>query len=1529
MSKFKNVYTKLILIIGAFICAILGLIFLNINATETASAASESDMVFTDIGSGYSVKAKEEFNTTGPLNIPSTHNGKPVTKIEDYAFDYSKITSLVIPDSVTSIGRNSFRNCPSLATVTIGSGVTELSEWVFANCTGLKNITLPNSLNVIGESAFWGCTALTSLTIPNSVTSINMYAFEDCTSLANVIIPHSVTSIKPRAFYGCSSLDTLIYRGTKDEWEKFKIPSWGTIPENTKVIYVDLIASIENYGISKVNVNVKYTGNQVYGYYSRSEIEYPQATSIYRMTYFNSDTNFSDEGFYRVITDCSYTKNLVTYFTIDKSAPQIDAYDEYTNSQFTMTAQDKYSNVVAWEYRFNDGEILRYEGEALTLGGDFVNGVWTVRAFDGAGNSTDWVSVKYVHREHFGNVDKIYNSFFVPSFYIVTLSQRQYADSYGSFTFADYDFALKFAIQKEWDCRVIEMDGGGAWNYVSASNENTRQIYTDRAEIDIVIDKYARKNISERKIVGKNGTALSNPTDAHGVTRADALTQQLKTLPDLLLQYSDCRFMLALQEDYLDTPKSIVSGNKVSATIQFISDGISLRAGQILELKYGTMFKDIVQEQGWYLITEKDTCGNNEKYLIFLDLQQPDVFAEVTYGNGIKDSVVFNQSYIEENDGAMRYVTLDINRLTDNMDEFIMLSISGRSLDTQYLWGDELPTLSFENGYYGAYTITAYDRSHNLISFVVYIAGATPNLKNTSLTSETSCTFTVQINDSYNEITDIKLFKVHFDGTEERLFFDSFDTEICAQNLVYKMAVGGKYIFEFTDLYGRTVRTTPIFYMKGLPVATLRGVKDGGLTKNDVTVTFDLDVSAELYAFREGEWVLTELFELSQGVTSKTMKITASPDMTAVFKVLLYVTEDRNLFTEYSFEIDGIPPSVVVLTENGDYVYPDTVTAQGFYLTWEEVGYKVYFKKAGALSDQTYIKGYVINTAGAYEFTVYDSARNELAFMVTLDNVVSYTLDGTYLILNDGSYATRNSFQLTLTEPWSEFNVDASNGLTVLNGQKIDIDGIYIVNVKDLYGNMLTLTLIVDKTPPEPIILTDDGKTISPGARINCAFTVLCEEEDATITLSYGTNYAVYDGALLSDAGTYTFILTDVIGNSREIKVIIDKNVSFKVNGTYVFDENGNYVSKSWLSVALSEDMASFCIMAEDGTKYGAEERITAEGRYELVIRDTSGNELSDLYLIIDKTPPCITLDGVSSGGTTSGTVTVNFSDFDAAYYSLNGGAKLAIPNGQSFVFEGSYIVTASDVVGNTANVSFVVDRTVDVQPNKSIVIGQIVSESISFTFGEPVTALLNKDGVENLYTRGEISEPGEYTLSITDDYDNKKTYSWVIVPQRAREYEINVDGLYVAVTKDGKVYSAVNDNGILRLDETGAYTLQFSGLASNWGLSIEVDRVAPSIEIENTGKSIRISNPNKDGITYTLYLDGAKKAFNLSKMTELTDKGKYRLVCEDEVGNVSEYEFELQYMGTTTIILIVVVCVLVAGGVVAAIIIRFKRKVF
>jgi hypothetical protein len=75
--------------------------------------------------------------------------------------------------------------------------------------TTLTTILLPSSVTSIGREAFHGCSGLTSVTIPNSVTSIGEYAFSFCTGLTSVTIPNSVTSIGYDAFYVCSSLTSI------------------------------------------------------------------------------------------------------------------------------------------------------------------------------------------------------------------------------------------------------------------------------------------------------------------------------------------------------------------------------------------------------------------------------------------------------------------------------------------------------------------------------------------------------------------------------------------------------------------------------------------------------------------------------------------------------------------------------------------------------------------------------------------------------------------------------------------------------------------------------------------------------------------------------------------------------------------------------------------------------------------------------------------------------------------------------------------------------------------------------------------------------------------------------------------------------------------------------------------------------------------------------------------------------------------------------------------------------------------------
>lgn len=141
------------------------------------------------------------------ITIPDT-----VTRLADVgggAFGgCSSITSLVLPDGITSIGQDEFRSCVSLKSVNIPDGVTEIGERAFMGCESLKSINIPNGVTEIGNHTFDGCKSLKSVTIPDGVTYLGSRAFADCTSLKSVTIPDSVEVITD-TFSGCTSLKSV------------------------------------------------------------------------------------------------------------------------------------------------------------------------------------------------------------------------------------------------------------------------------------------------------------------------------------------------------------------------------------------------------------------------------------------------------------------------------------------------------------------------------------------------------------------------------------------------------------------------------------------------------------------------------------------------------------------------------------------------------------------------------------------------------------------------------------------------------------------------------------------------------------------------------------------------------------------------------------------------------------------------------------------------------------------------------------------------------------------------------------------------------------------------------------------------------------------------------------------------------------------------------------------------------------------------------------------------------------------------
>lgn len=156
---------------------------------------------------------------TGEIVIPQVAviEGKNyiVTAILEGAFQTKdKITSIDIPNSVTSIGEYAFLGCTGLTTIKLPDALAEISTGTFSLCTGLTSVALPSALSAIGSEAFYNCTGLISLHLPNLLTSIGDHAFFNCSNLAVIAIPNTLESIGNEAFLNCSKLTSIYLPGT-------------------------------------------------------------------------------------------------------------------------------------------------------------------------------------------------------------------------------------------------------------------------------------------------------------------------------------------------------------------------------------------------------------------------------------------------------------------------------------------------------------------------------------------------------------------------------------------------------------------------------------------------------------------------------------------------------------------------------------------------------------------------------------------------------------------------------------------------------------------------------------------------------------------------------------------------------------------------------------------------------------------------------------------------------------------------------------------------------------------------------------------------------------------------------------------------------------------------------------------------------------------------------------------------------------------------------------------------------------------
>ena len=229
---------------------------------------------------------------------------------------------VVIPNTVTEIGRRAFFDCSELIAVEIPNSVTIINEQAFSSCKGLTAINIPSTVENIGYEAFSNCNGLTSVIIANGVKKIEDYAFSGCSNISKVVIPNSVKYMGTRVFLDCASLVTV-----KLSENILSIPhsTFNRCYSLKNVDFSSRLARVEDYAFSECTSLVSMT--------LPNTITYIGNNAFLKSKKFNSITIKATKPPLVAPNSFNYT-NLSSVFVPEVS---IDAYKNFWSSIFDIS----------------------------------------------------------------------------------------------------------------------------------------------------------------------------------------------------------------------------------------------------------------------------------------------------------------------------------------------------------------------------------------------------------------------------------------------------------------------------------------------------------------------------------------------------------------------------------------------------------------------------------------------------------------------------------------------------------------------------------------------------------------------------------------------------------------------------------------------------------------------------------------------------------------------------------------------------------------------------------------------------------------------------------------------------------------------------------------------------------------------------------------------------------------------------------------------------------------------------------------
>ena len=295
-----------------------------------------------------SYKYYENYNTTNNV-------------LGDYAFtDMTKLITVKLPKTITSISQYAFSGCCGLQTVEFQDALKSIGKYAFYYCYNLKQAQLKSELETIGSSAFYNCSSLTSVSFPTngSLKTIGSNTFYGCSSLTSVLLPinGSLKSIGETAFIYCSSLPSIV------------IPEGITVLESStfygcsKLTNVSLPSSLTNIKSScfkgnsslpaiTLPIKMQYINESAFsGCSSLAEVHIPSTIRSIGKSAFYGCTNLKDYYVYTIEPTNIEESTFSNWTTATLHIPR-HAYDNYYwNTQWSKFAKLVQDNSYQYKY---------------------------------------------------------------------------------------------------------------------------------------------------------------------------------------------------------------------------------------------------------------------------------------------------------------------------------------------------------------------------------------------------------------------------------------------------------------------------------------------------------------------------------------------------------------------------------------------------------------------------------------------------------------------------------------------------------------------------------------------------------------------------------------------------------------------------------------------------------------------------------------------------------------------------------------------------------------------------------------------------------------------------------------------------------------------------------------------------------------------------------------------------------------------------------------------------------------------------